>query len=553
MFYPKNFPVQREASILYLLKRIEADYSRIKTTYALERRLRVELQDKELQREYGAKIPSLWWLRFVALRHEGEFSPAFTKHIYPHLTKTKVRSLSGIVPLSLFTDGTGCPFNCVYCPNEPGVPKSYFSDEPAVMRAMRHHFDPYEQTLNRLIMFILSGHPIDKVEIIIKGGTFSFYPEEYRTRFVQRIFDACNTDVIGLIQKGDASDPHSVSIDAAQKMNESASSRVVGINIETRPDFINRTELIFLRGLGVTHVEIGVQMPDDAIYRLIQRGHTVRQVIGATALLKDAGFKVGYHLMPNLPGSTPENDQKHMRSVFESDAFKPDHLKLYPTTVTSHTVLNEWYRTGTYIPYSLDDLLRVIIEFKTHTVPPWVRIGRLTRDITTNTMTNRQFAPNLREIIQHEMKNLGVSCQCIRCREIKDSKPVIPVRLKKISYRASMGKEFFIEFTDAENHSLGFLRLRMPATISNPLPGLESSAIIRELHVYGKAVPIGKHGTDTIQHMNYGKELLEEAERMAREEGFSRIAVIAGIGTRDYYRRHGYALMNTYMVKKITG
>lgn len=539
-----------EEPLILLLTRLEGRTGEIQTTAILEKQLRKELKDKRFQKVFGTKVPPLWWLRFLLLRYEKRFSPAFVSKLQPLLTKTKTRSLSGIVPLTLFTEGTGCPFNCVYCPNEPGVPKSYFSDEPAVMRAIRHRFDPYEQTLNRLIMFALSNHPIDKVEVIIKGGTFSYYPEEYRTLFLKRIFDACNTDILKLLKTGNTPDAASATLEAAQTVNETATSRVIGINIETRPDYINRKELLFLRSLGVTHVEIGVQMPDDEIYRIICRGHTVQQVADATRQLRDAGFKVGYHLMPNLPGSTPEKDTRLMGLTFTDERFKPDHLKLYPTTLTSHTLLNEWYKNGTYIPYPFEKLLEVILKFKSETVPPWVRIGRLTRDITTNAMTAKQFDPNLREIVQREMGARHLSCQCIRCREIKDCAPEQPVRLRTSSYGAGGGKEYFVEYVDARKRLLGFLRLRVPSE-TMPLPGLQGAMIVRELHVYGPAMPIGIHKADKIQHMSYGKKLLEEAETIARKEGYRKLAVIAGIGTREYYLKQGFFLEETYMTKPL--
>lgn len=547
-WYPQNFPRERTEDLLLLLARLEKIFPKLKTTADLEKQLRKELQDKQFQKQFGSKVPPLWWLRFLLLRFPDRFGTDFIGHLQPLLVKTKMRSLSGIVPLSLFTDGTGCPFNCAYCPNEPGIPKSYLSDEPAVMRAIRHNFDPFEQTLNRLIMFTLSNHPVDKVEVIVKGGTFSFYSEEYRTGFMKRVFDACNTDVIQLIATGKTEVASAPTLEEAQHINETARSRIIGINIETRPDYINRNELIFLRRLGVTHVEIGVQMPDNALYRLIRRGHTVAQVAEATKTLRDAGFKVGYHLMPNLPGSTPEKDHQLMDMVFTDSRFKPDHLKLYPTTVTVHTLLDEWYKNGSYVPYPFEKLLEVILAFKAHTAPPWVRIGRLTRDITTNAMTTRQFNPNLREIVQKEMEKRQLKCSCIRCREIRDDAPVPPVSLREISYDAAGGKEYFMEYVDANQRSLGFLRLRIPSG-DNPLPGLDNAALVRELHVYGQAMPIGKHEDNKIQHMSLGKKLLRRAQTISRENGYKNMAVIAGVGTREYYRKQGFALKETYMLK----
>lgn len=557
MYYPNNFPRHLEDPILMLLTMLRDDFRNgvIADQKKFNRQFLNHLKLADLNRHFMDEKPAHWWLNFVLLRHDSLFEKDFVAHISPFLTKTKTRSLSGIVPLSLFTSGTGCPFNCIYCPNEPGVPKSYFSDEPAVMRAIRHEFDPYTQTLNRLVMFVLSGHPIDKVEVIIKGGTFSFYEAAYRRHFVKRIFDACNTDVLSYIKTGTLQKKSSATLSQAQRKNESSRSRVIGINIETRPDFINPKELILLRHLGVTHVEIGVQALDDTIYRLIRRGHTVNDVINATKQLRDAGFKVGYHLMPNLPGSNPEHDFALLKKAFDDEAFKPDHLKLYPTTVTRHTILSEWFKSGKYRPYGNTELADVIIRFKSQVVPNWVRIGRLTRDITTTVMEGSGIAPNMREMLQKTMEDKHIRCKCIRCREIKNhTVSGIPV-LKVSPYQASGAMEYFLEYADKENRLLGFLRLRIPAQNtkdSKPLfPSLVASAIVRELHVYGQAVEIGKSGTDTIQHRSIGRRLLEEAEKLARCHKVGRICVIAGIGTRQYYGKSGYSLKDTYMVKDI--
>lgn len=549
MFYPKNFPKQFENPLIQLLFLLEQDFK--KKTPADEKKFNRLVLDKlrmdEVQKYFKDIKPSNWWFTLILLRHESKFSPKFIERIQPFLTKTKTRSTSGIVALSLFTKGVGCPFSCVYCPNEPRVPKSYFSDEPAVMRAIRHNFDPYKQTLQRLIMLALSNHPIDKIEIIIKGGTFSFYPKVYRSWFVKRIFDACNVNVISYLKTGRLITNTSKTLASAQSKNEITKSRVIGINIETRPDYINEKEIKFLRTLGVTHVEIGVQVLDDEIYRLINRGHKVKDVISATLLLKNAGFKVGYHLMPNLPGSDPEKDRETLLKTFGDDNFKPDHLKLYPTTITKYTQLSEWYKEGRYKPYSIEKLIELIVEFKAKVAPPWVRIGRLVRDITTTVMEGDGIAPNLREVIQDKMKERGIHCNCIRCREIKDQKVIGQTRLRITKYMASAGKEYFLEFVDEVNNILGFLRLRISELEkSNDLP-----AIVRELHVYGQALSLGNHDNTKVQHMSLGKQLLSEAEKIIKSLGINKIAVIAGIGAREYYKKFGYELDKTYMVKPL--
>jgi len=371
-------------------------------------------------------------------------------------------------------------------------------------------------------MFAYSNHPTDKVEIIIKGGTFSFYPRPYRRRFIRRIFDACND--FGETKTA------SKNLAEAQERNMTAKTRIIGINVETRPDYINPRELAFLRELGVTHVELGVQAPDDTIYKKIRRGHDVADVARATSLLRDWGFKVGYHLMLNLPGSSPEHDFGMVSQVFADTRFKPDHLKLYPTTVTPFTDLSTWYKNGTYVPYPTEDMKKVILRLKTKIIPPWVRIGRLTRDITTTMMEVPSFPPNLREIVQKKLAEDKGICSCIRCREIKDRLIEQPITMRKIQYDAGDGHEVFLEFVDAKNHLLGFLRLRIPSGESGKdiVPHeLLGAAIVRELHVYGQMQELGELHTNAVQHHRLGQRLLAEAERIAGTHAMKRIAVIA--------------------------
>jgi len=525
MFYPKNFPRQYEQILVDLLLYIQNNTRKTLIPKNLIQQIHSYL--KTHSNQFNGTVPSYWWLQFILYRHKTKFKNSFVNIIKPLLTKTKTRSLSGIIPLSLFTKGTGCPFNCAYCPNEPGIPKSYLSDEPAVMRALRHDFDPFSQTQSRLIMFCLSNHPLDKVEIIIKGGTFSFYSKQYRTRFVNNIYKSCNTDVQQLIALGKTYSKPSLNLLGEQKNNESAQSRIIGINIETRPDYINPSELKFLRKLGVTHVEIGVQALDDNIYKLIRRGHTIQSVINATQQLKDAGFKVGYHLMLNLPGSTPEKDLQLLKKAFEDDSFKPDHLKLYPTAITPFTDIKKWFKTGAYNPYALSEMIKVIIAFKENTVPEWVRIGRLTRDITTTMMEHKQFPPNLRELIQKEMNLNKIPCKCIRCREIKDIKITGTINLKILKYQASGGIEYFLEYVDEKNYSLGFLRLRIPSYITNdkiqPIYSvLNNASIVRELHIYGQSTAIGSKTKKNIQHKSLGEKLLKKAEEITQKQGLKK-------------------------------
>ncbi|PIY72073.1 hypothetical protein COY87_02905, partial [Candidatus Roizmanbacteria bacterium CG_4_10_14_0_8_um_filter_33_9] len=527
MFYPKNFPKKLEKDLVILLLYIQNKTKTELTSKNLVQYIHQYLKTSN-KTIFNGSVPSYWWLQFILYRHKKKFSADFVDLIRPLLTKTKTRSLSGIIPLSLFTKGVGCPFNCAYCPNEPGIPKSYLSDEPAVMRALRHKFDPFKQTQSRLIMFCLSNHPLDKVEIIIKGGTFSFYSKQYRIRFMKRIFHACNTNIQNLIMTGNNQKEKSLDFNEEQKQNEKALSRIIGINIETRPDYINQSELRYLRKLGITHVEIGVQALDNDIYTLIRRGHTIQSVINATQQLKDAGFKVGYHLMLNLPGSDTHKDFVLLKKAFENDLFKPDHLKLYPTAITPFTDISKWYKEGIYKPYSLSEMIKTIIAFKKNVVPEWTRIGRLTRDITTTMMENKQFPPNLRELIQKEMSAENIACKCIRCREIKDTQIQGKIKMRIIKYQASGGIEYFLEYVDEENHSLGFLRLRIPSYITNKkikpmFSVLKNASIVRELHVYGQSTEIGSKTKKNIQHKSLGEKLLKKAEKITQKQGLTKI------------------------------
>lgn len=556
MYYPANFPQQFEESLLTLLTLLQSDWKLFPDAkrYDWQKLIRKQIKEEPYKTIFEGRMPPFWWFQFMLYRHEENFDAHFIEHIHTTLIKTKIRSISGIVPLTLFTKGEACPFNCVYCPSEPNMPKSYFSDEPAVMRAIRNNFEAFRQIESRLIMFALSNHSIDKVEIIIKGGTFSFLPRRYRTYFLKRIFEGCNTDTLAMLKSGTANHLSSLTLEKAQIQNETAPSRIIGINIETRPDYMNTTEVRYLRKLGVTHVELGVQTLSDAIYTTIKRGHSVKSVVDATQKLKDAGFKIGYHLMLNLPGSTPESDLSMLQQAFTDPSFQPDHLKLYPTTVTKFTQLAEWYKSGKYKPYPLKELIETMVTFKKLYVPPWVRIGRLTRDITTTMMDAQLFPPNLRELVQGQMLTEHVECKCIRCREIQLEQPSLPLSTRSIEYDSAGGKELFIEKIDKENKCLGFIRLRFPSFLfdgkNKPLfPVLSDSAIIRELHVYGKAMEIGESDSKTTQHKGLGEELLMLAEVAIKNAGIRKLSIISGIGVRNYYRKFGYQLQGTYMVK----
>lgn len=561
--YVAYTPADLEASKVEELKLILKDLlPEIKvgdSSETLENKIRqaIKKQERKLISLKG-RYPPKWWYRYVLWRYSSEFG-SFSEQIDYFLAKTikmKTRSLSGIVPLSIFTKGVACPFNCVYCPTQEDMPKSYFADEAAVARAIKFNFDPYEQVKGRLIMFYLSGHPISKVELIIQGGTFSCLDKKYRLQFVKKAFEAANLDIEELIKKGKTAKYEAANLNQAQKDNQSAKSRLVGITIETRPDYINEKEIKFLRRLGVTRVELGVQTTDDQILKLVKRGHTTKTTIKATRLLKEAGFKITYHIMPGLPGSSLKKDKAMLKKLFTNSSYKPDNIKFYPTTIAKSSELEKWYKQGQYKPYSSQELAQLIVDFKKKVVPPWVRIQRLVRDLTINDVVISTFPNNFRQIIQSQLKQKKIKCACIRCREIKELRPTFPIRYKITRYRASHGYEYFIEALDKKKYLVGILRLRISEhLIKNKrffIKDLEKAALIRELHVYGRVADFKGKNRSKSQHKSIGRELIERAARVTRKNKLNKLAVIAGVGVRDYYKKLGFEQVELgYMIKEL--
>ncbi len=456
------------------------------------------------------------------------------------LRRRKIRTLSGVAVITVLTKPHPCPGHCIYCPAEAKMPKSYLASEPAAQRALLNKFDPYRQTQTRLKTLQNNGHPTDKIELIILGGTWSAYPKKYQTWFIKRCFDAANGKT-------------SKTLAAAQKINEKTANRIIGLTIETRPDYVNPDEIKNLREFGVTRVQIGVQTVDDKILKLVKRGHDAATVAKATQLMKDAGLKINYHIMPGLPGSTPKKDKEVFHTIFNDERFKPDYIKLYPTLVLKSSVLYRWWQQGKYQPYSEKRLLNLIPELK-KLVPYWVRIERLIRDIPGPDIAAGNKATNLRQMLEQK----GVVCHCIRCREARAKKiKRSQVKLFIEKYQASSGTEYFISHENKSRTELyAFVRLRLPSKkvarddVHYLLPVLKKSALIRELHTYGQLVPLKKKG-QAVQHIGFGKKLMSQAEKIARQNGYKKITVISGIGVREYYRKIGYQLQDTYMVKNI--
>jgi elongator complex protein 3 len=488
------------------------------------------------------------------------------------LRKRAVRTLSGIAAVAVLTKPYSCPGQCAYCPTEKNVPKSYLSNEPAVMRAIRCDYDPYRQVQSRLAALEANGHKPTKIELIVIGGTWSALTNKYKYWYILQCFKAANEygdkisnfefRISNKIKNSKFNQNSKLKIQnlasklvREQRINEKIKYRIIGITVETRPDYINENELLEMRELGVTRVELGVQAVDDKILKLNRRGHGVREITAATKLLKDFGFKVTYHIMPGLPGATPAKDAAMFKRLFTDERFQPDQIKFYPTVVTKGSLLYKWWKSGKYLPYTAKQLEKLIIACK-KIVPPYVRIIRLIRDIPEESIVAGNKITNLRQILQ----NRGVVCRCIRCREAGVKK--LEVRSKKlemIKYAASGGDEYFLQYTDRPGKILyGFCRLRLLSRNAHRASriahrdfseSLCKTALIRELHVYGELVSVG--GKRKVQHAGLGKKLMAEAEKIARKHGYQKMAVIAGIGVRDYYRKLGYKLNRTYMIKEL--
>jgi len=459
-----------------------------------------------------------------------------------------VRSLSGVSVITVMPRPYPCPKDspCIYCPGGPasGTPQSYTGREPAAMRALQHNFDPYAQVKSRIDQLRAIGHEVDKVELIIFGGTLTAYPPDYLEWFVTQCLNAM-------------SGASAATIEEAQAAAETAPVRVSDIALETRPDWCRKQHVDLMLRLGATRVELGVQTVHEDIYRLVGRGHTVEDVAEATRMARDAGFAVVYHCMLNLPGSSYERDLESFREIFSDERFKPDAIKIYPTLVLPGTGLHELWMKGEYSPYPLEQLVGLISEIK-RMVPRWVRIQRIQRDIPLTLVSAGGWRGDLRALVQRRMAEEGTRCRCIRCREVGHARRRLgeepgEVKLLVERYRASGGEEVFISAEDVERDILvGLLRLRQPSESAHR-PEVAGAMIVRELHVYGPLVPVeAEAGAGEWQHRGVGRALLQEAERISREEFDARkIAVLAGIGTRNYYRRFGYGREGPYMVKEL--
>ncbi|WKZ37567.1 MAG: tRNA uridine(34) 5-carboxymethylaminomethyl modification radical SAM/GNAT enzyme Elp3 [Anaerolineales bacterium] len=459
-----------------------------------------------------------------------------------------MRTLSGVTTVTVLTKPYPCPGKCIFCPTDVRMPKSYLPDEPGAMRALEHEFNPFTQVEARIRALKNLGHPTDKIELLILGGTWSSYRRDYQEWFIKRNFDAMNgiphlEAAEGKIGEGELAN--------AQTINETASHRNVGLVIETRPDEINPDELRWLRHLGVTKVQMGAQSFNDHILEINKRGHDVECTRNAAALLRAAGFKIVLHWMPNLLGATPESDREDFARMWEG--FCPDEIKIYPNQLLANAELYEYWQRGEFQPYTTEALMELLVAIKP-TIPRYCRVNRVIRDIPSNNVVEGNRRTSLRQDVHEEMKRRGTRCQCVRCREVKGKTvDLSSLKLNDQIYQAGKAEEHFISFDTTDDKLAGFIRLSLPSAES-PATGisdLDGVALIREVHVYGQSLAVGAEKTGAAQHAGLGTRLLEEAERIAKQKGFGKLAVISAVGTRQYYIDRGFERGEYYLVKNI--
>jgi elongator complex protein 3 len=449
-----------------------------------------------------------------------------------------VRTLSGVTTVTVLTKPYPCPGKCIFCPTDARMPKSYLPDEPGAMRGVEHDFDPYAQTASRLQSLESVGHPTDKIELLILGGTWSSYRRDYQEWFVQRCLDAMN--------ECDSQD-----LAEAETVNETARHRNVGLVIETRPDEITPDEVRWLRHLGVTKVQMGAQSLDDHILALNKRGHDVETTRRASALLRAAGFKIVLHWMPNLHGATPASDREDFARLWKG--FCPDEIKIYPNQLLANAELFEYWQRGEFTPYTTGELIDLIASIKP-TIPRYCRVNRVIRDIPSTNVVEGNRRTSLRQDVHEEMSRRGTRCQCVRCREVRGKTVnADSLVLDDLTYEAHSAEEHFISFVTSDDRLAGFVRLSLPAEHApdTKLADLDKAAVIREVHVYGQSLPVGTEQMGAAQHTGLGTRLLLEAERVAKSKGYARMAVISAIGTRGYYLERGFERGAYYLVKSL--
>ncbi|MGD8454811.1 MAG: tRNA uridine(34) 5-carboxymethylaminomethyl modification radical SAM/GNAT enzyme Elp3 [Anaerolineales bacterium] len=449
-----------------------------------------------------------------------------------------MRSLSGVTVVTVLTKPYPCPGKCIFCPTDTRMPKSYLPDEPGAARALHHDFDPHEQVTARLEALKAVGHPTDKIELLVLGGTWSAYARDYQEWFIHQTFDALN----GV---------ESHTLEEAQRVNQKAERRCVGLVVETRPDHIKPKELAWLRRLGVTKVQMGAQSFDDHLLEINHRGHDVAATRRAVALLRAAGFKIVLHWMPNLLGATLASDREDFAKMWEG--FCPDEIKIYPTQLLEGAELYEYWERGEYHPYTTEELIALITDIKP-IIPRYSRVNRVVRDIPSPHVVEGNKRTSLRMDIHKELKRRGTKCECVRCREVRGRKvDEDTLQFNELVYKVDGAEEHFLSFVTPKDRLAGFLRLSLPG-MDSPETGLEElgrAAIIREVHVYGQSLEVGDSKDGAAQHIGLGTQLLEKAEEIARERGYENLAVISAVGTREYYAARNFALGKLYMTKSL--
>ena len=476
------------------------------------------------------------------------------KQVKETLRRKPIRTISGVAVVAAMTSPAPCPHGiCIPCPGGPdssfSSPQSYMGREPATMRAIQNDYDPYKQVTSRLTQLKTIGHEIDKVELIVMGGTFSARPLDYQEWFTKRCLEAMN-DFYDIKWRSNVHNigikyPY-VTVEDVQKANETAKIRNTGITFETRPDWAREEHVDRMLVLGGTKVEIGVQSVYDFVLSRIERGHTVSDTVEANRILRDSGLKVGFHMMPQLPGVDAERDLRGFKKLFTDPRFMPDYLKIYPTLVTEGTRLYDMWKRGEYRAHDHDETVDLIADMKS-ILPKWVRLQRIQRDIPAQQIFCGVTKSNIRQLAEKRLHERGGRCRCIRCREVghnilKGTEPNIDdIELTVESYNSCGGIEHFISFEDVKQDILiGFLRLRFPCAPHRS--ELDGAALIRELHIYGSMVPIGGSVKGmNWQHRGYGAELLLYAEKLTRDNGYRKLSIISGIGVREYYRKFGYS------------
>ncbi len=463
----------------------------------------------------------------------------------PLLLVKPTRTISGVAPVAVMTSPHPCPHGkCLPCPGGPehpfASPQSYTGEEPAALRAREHAFDPYAQVQARLAQFEMLGHHVDKAELIVMGGTMTARPVEYQEWFVGAAVQAMNDyPRAGLPQERP-------DLDAVFAANEASRVRCVATTFETRPDWCREEHINRMLAMGVTKVELGVQHVDDRILDYNRRGHSVADSAAANCLLRDAGLKVGFHMMPNLPGASIPDDRRMFEELFGNPRFRPDFLKIYPTLVTPASEIEGLWERGEYRPYTEEELIDLVAYGKS-LLPEYVRLQRIQRDIPAKLIVAGSRHSNFRQLAEERLREQGLRCRCIRCREVGRSVAPEEATISTLAYEACGGEERFIQ-AGSRDVLVGFARLRFPCRpVRDELSG---AALLRELHVYGSVVPLSTEaGAEEWQHRSFGARLLSAAEEEALEQGYRRLAVMSGVGVRPYYRKQGYERVGPYMIK----